>query len=221
MTELTDPREMFFAGQALWYVLSCAGRGKKNALKILDVGCGTGEHARVMREYGHYVTTIDMKPLTDLNADGEVLTNLKGGRHIVDDFNRFNFKSQYDVVWCSHMLEHQVNPGAFLQKLQSLVKRGGLIVVTVPPRKDEIVGGHVTLWNPGLLVYNMILAGIDCSNAIVQSYGYNITVAVRHEHELALPDLVMDNGDIERIAQYFPVDFVHGQNGWFAAGELE
>lgn len=68
------------------------------------------------------------------------------------DFNELSFKNQYDLVWASHVLEHQENVGSFLKKMVSLCAEDGFIAIAVPPRKPFIVSGHINLFNPGLRV---------------------------------------------------------------------
>ena len=51
----------------------------------------------------------------------------------------------------------------FLGKIRNVVKEGGLVGIVVPPRKPFITDGHVSLWNAGLVVYHLVLAGFDCS----------------------------------------------------------
>lgn len=118
----------------------------------------------------------------------------------------------YDGVYCSHTLEHVRNVGVFLDKIVSETKDGGLIGLVVPPLKQEIVGGHLSLWNAGLLVYNLIRAGLDCSQAAVHSYGYNCAVLVR-KRKVGLPDLEEDCGDIESLRHLFPLPVEHGFDG--------
>jgi hypothetical protein len=84
--------------------------------------------------------------------------------------------------------------------------------VTVPPAKHNIVGGHVTLWNAGLLLYNMVLAGWDCSEALVMVYGYNISVLVEKKQAI-LPKLRMDSGDIDTLSKFFPIQVEEGFHG--------
>ena len=61
----------------------------------------------------------------------------------------------------SHVLEHQFDPQRFLRKIYECLNPDGVLALTVPPRKDEIVGGHVSLWNGGLLLYHLVLAHLD------------------------------------------------------------
>lgn len=162
---------------------------------VIDIGSGLGEHAHILKQYGKDVTTISLEPPAD----------------IIADFMQVDLEP-VDCIWASHVLEHQPNPNSFLKKCYSLLKDDGLLSVTVPPAKHSIVGGHVNLYNAGLLLYQMILSGFDCSQASVKSYGYNISVIVRKK-KADLPQLRMDNGDINRLAKFFPFDAQEGFDG--------
>jgi SAM-dependent methyltransferase len=165
---------------------------------VLDIGSGPGEHARALRQYGKHVLTIDLG---------------HGQADISADFMEHEFYIPFDCIWASHVLEHQRNAGAFLERCYDLLPIGGILAVTVPPAKHEIVGGHVSLWNAGLLLYNLILAGFDCSEAAVRTYGYNISVIVHKTKPIELPRLAMDSGDIHALRRYFPLPVDEGFNG--------
>ena len=188
-----------FGGQALMRLLHQYG----DVRTVLDVGSGVGQHADVMREHGKEVTTISMIPPAD----------------VVGDFMQHEFPI-FDAIWASHVLEHQLDVNAFLKKCYRTLKPDGVFAVTVPPLKHEVVGGHLNLFNSGTLLYNLILAGFDCSRARVSpcyvagpmNFPYNLSVIVRKK-EAVLPALEMDHGDIERIAQYFPFRAYQGFDG--------
>ena len=131
---------------------------------------------------------------------------------ILGDFNSIEIDGQFDCVWCSHVLEHQLNVNHFLKKIFACLKDDGILGITVPPLKQEIVGGHVTVWNAGLLLYNLILAGFDCKDASVKSYGYNISVIVKKK-KAELPNLKFDSGDIKELTEFFPFNATEGFNG--------
>jgi cyclopropane fatty-acyl-phospholipid synthase-like methyltransferase len=172
-------------------VLSILPRGSR----LLDIGSGRGDHAEGFRRC-YQVTTVDPNHPSDHR----------------DDYLSIMFDKPFDCIWASHVLEHQRNAGWFLDKVRQDLREGGLLAVTVPPRKDAIVGGHVSLWNAGLLLYNLILAKFDCSDALVLEHDYNISVVV-HKKMAELPDLVMDAGDIERLAAFFPMPVKQGFDG--------
>ena len=162
---------------------------------VLDVGSGNGEQARYLREQGIEVRTLDNKSDADYCGD----------------FNTIDV-GVYDGIHCCHVLEHQRNSGLFLDKINQSLKEGGWLCITVPPLKHSIVGGHVSLWNAGLLVYHLVLAGFDCSEAWVETYGYNVSV-VTQKRSIDLPAIKMANGDIEILSRYFPWDVCQGFNG--------
>lgn len=168
---------------------------------VLDIGAGqpTGVNAaNFFKELAKEVTRQDINP--DYKPD------------ILGDFNNVATDKLYDCVWCSHVLEHQLNVNSFLTKIFHTLKDGGVLAITVPPLKEEIVGGHVTLWNAGLLLYNLILAGFDCRDAAVKTYGYNISVIVEKKTAI-LPDLLFDAGDIRALNEFFPLGVYEGFNG--------
>lgn len=156
MTDMTQPEnflsderyERFAIKWGLWAALSvCAADDVKT---VLDIGSGRGEHARLMRHFGKEVFTNDWKTTSDYPGD---IMNI--------DFDR-----QFDAVLCSHVLEHQRNVGAFLDKLVSLVRDDGVIALAVPAHSQHaFVAGHLSVWSLRLLAYNLMQAGVDCSRA--------------------------------------------------------
>lgn len=164
---------------------------------VLDVGCGAGEQAREFRRAGKRVTTVSYTPPAD----------------IVGDYCTADCGGPYDLVWASHVLEHQRNVGEFIEKMRRDCKPCGWIAVTVPPMKDQVVGGHVALFNAGTLLYHLILAGLDCRHAKVRTYGYNVSVIARNTSIPDMPALRCDCGDIETLAPWFPMPVAQGFDG--------
>jgi SAM-dependent methyltransferase len=170
---------------------------------VLDIGCGQGRHLEIFRKHGKEVTGIDVAP----RCEGV----------IKNDFTGQDFRGvQFDCVWCCHVLEHQLYPHGFLKRIFAVLCENGILAITVPPMKHSIVGGHVSFWNAGLLLYHLILAGFDCREACVLSRGYNISVILRKKLAAYSRDqLRFAAGDIERLAEFFPKDrdWKQGFNG--------
>ncbi len=86
---------------------------------VLDVGCGEGIHSDIFLKAGKKVTAIDY-------GKSPYFSRMKaepGFSCIVDDFMTHDFgDKKFDCVWCSHVLEHQLNVQDFLTKLVGLVK---------------------------------------------------------------------------------------------------
>ena len=162
---------------------------------VLDVGSGPGKQARILKENGKEVTTISLIPPAD----------------IVGDFMETELP-QFDCIWASHVLEHQLNINLFLKRCYELLKEDGILAITVPPLKHQVVGGHLNLFNAGTLLYNLIMGGFHCREAKVKSYGYNISVIVRKK-KAELPKLNMDFDDIRTLSDFFPFPVVNAFDG--------
>ncbi len=186
--DINEIEELTFGSLALKKLLS-----EYSFDTVLDVGCGEGLHTHLFRKHDKTVTAVDLAPgIQDA---------------VTADYNKTEFEP-HDCIWCCHVLEHQLNVNLFLTKVHRELKEGGIFAVTVPPLKHEVVGGHVNLWNGGLLIYNLVLAGFDCSAVSIKKYGYNIS-AILNKRSVQIPwNLNYDNGDLEKLAAFFP-PFVH------------
>ena len=156
--------------------------------RVLDIGAGREKgFKRLLEQAGHEHVPLDIGQGEDWEGD-----------------IRPSHSRAYDGVWMSHVLEHLMDTHQALTKIHTVIKDQGVIGITVPPLKHEIVGGHVSLWNAGLLLYRLVLAGFDCSKAAVKTHGYNCSVVLRR-NPVDLPALNHDHGDIEALAQYLPI----------------
>ena len=169
---------------------------------VLDIGSGAGEHANILHNYGKKVTALDLGSSVYAKEKSEITYY----DFINGNFYNLDAEKKYDCIWASHVLEHQPNPGEFIQKCISLLNQNGILAITVPPLKDEIEGGHLSLWNAGLLIYQLVFNGLDCEDASILTIGYNTTVIVKKKIRDNL-ELTWDNGDIRLLGNYFP-DFV-------------
>ncbi|MEM7530233.1 MAG: class I SAM-dependent methyltransferase [Pseudomonadota bacterium] len=174
--------------------------------RAIDVGCGAGRHARLLREAGCDVLAVDFgrSVYYGRREDGTDIA--------IGDFLELDLPGDMDLVWISHVLEHQPDVNRFLRRARACLAQDGWAVVTVPPAKPQIVGGHLTHWSPGLLLYNLVLAGFDGASARLLRHGYNITAFCR-PHSDPLPELDYDSGDIDRLTDRFPPGCMEGFDG--------
>ena len=155
---------------------------------VLDIGSGDKRHADYMQNSNIRVKT------NDLHGDVDYLGN----------YNEIDIDEIFDGIHCAHVLEHQPNPHNFLKKIHSNLREGGWLCITVPPLKHQIVGGHVSLWNAGIILYHLVLAGFNCKDAKIKEYGYNISVIIKKDTIEEMPNLVYDGPDLLALNPYFP-----------------
>lgn len=106
-------------------------------LKILNVGCGSGELCILLAQLGHSVTGID--PAEEYIAIARTKTaenNLTNCAFHVSDLESF-FSDQtqhryYNVVFSTDVVEHISDDIRALEQITALVKPGGDLFVTVP-----------------------------------------------------------------------------------------
>jgi len=101
----------------------------KKGNKVLDVGCGTGEIGRTIKEnfdcdvYGLDINTIAVKKARENGIIAKV-SNVE---------KKWPFKnSSIDTVLCIQMIEHLINPDFFLLESRRVLKKDGMIIITTP-----------------------------------------------------------------------------------------
>jgi 2-polyprenyl-3-methyl-5-hydroxy-6-metoxy-1,4-benzoquinol methylase len=103
------------------------GQGKT----VLELGCATGYMGRYLKEkqncrmYG-----------VELTEEAAALARPYYEKIEVGDASALSiydgFKEKFDVILCSNVLEHLVDPGAVLERLQKLLKPDGYFVIALP-----------------------------------------------------------------------------------------
>ncbi len=171
--------------------------------RVLDLGAGRCEASRRFAEAGCTVTAVGMHFDRYLNGPVRAELEALGVSLHESSIEAYTSSERFDALWAAHILEHQRNPGWFLERCLDLVQPGGWLLLSVPPGKTQVVSGHVTVWFPGLLLYNLVLCGLDCRNIHMRKIGYNIVAFVRNIR-LPLPPLSSSLGDIELLADRFP-----------------
>ena len=104
---------------------------------VLDYGCNTGRHASFVKEsYGCNVMG------ADINTAAIAACKKKGiPAEMISPIFFEKYKSSFDIIINSHVLEHVDDPKNFLVKLRGLLKEDGIFVITIP---QERIRGDIT-----------------------------------------------------------------------------
>ena len=144
---------------------------------VLDVGCGIGIHGKILEDYGKGVTGLNISKNNHYQC--KCLKNM-----IYENFLEFTPFEKYDVVWASHIMEHIADEMEFVKKMKNCVRKEGCIAITVPVRESNILLSRVHSYNAGRILRFLICAGIDCGDAQILEYGYNLSVIIPKVYEI-------------------------------------
>lgn len=131
-------------------------RAPFDGLSLLDVGCGGGLIAEPMRRLGFAVTAIDASSenigTARVHAEQQGLDI--GWRAATVEQLEAEGTGPFDVVLTMEVVEHVVDPGAFLRSCARLVKPGGLMMVATLNRTlkslalGKVAAEYVLRWVP-------------------------------------------------------------------------
>ena len=164
---------------------------------VLDVGAGENSlFDKIMAERGIEVDTADFLPSATHSGD----------------YADLKIDKKYDAIICYNCAEHQLNLNNFLLKLHENLKEDGILALSAPVWKDDIVDGHIAAFpNIGILLYNLVMARWDCSNVKASTFRDGSmrldqhAIIVKCSKLIDLPeDLTSDEGDLKKLKHFFP-----------------
>jgi len=193
---------------------SVSGRGKivDQLLKgyefssAIDVGCGVGDFYSMLNEKGCRINGVGV----DVIDPSDLLYS--DFHYVRKNFTEYETEDTFDLVFSSHTIEHVQDTGVFLKKFFSLCREDGVFCLIWPPPKKHIVGGHLHVFNPGLMLYNIVRLGIDCRNVKIFKSGYNLAIMGQFK-TFELPELTFNRFELELLSDYFPFTPEHNFDG--------
>lgn len=121
--------------------------------EVLEIGCGRGLTGALLQErLGCRVTGVELNPEVARDA----ATRLH--RVLVGDVETLEIDGSFDAVVATELFEHLCYPEAFLEKMRTLVRPGGRIVLSVPnvghaSIVEDLLAGRWDYLPIGLLCY--------------------------------------------------------------------
>lgn len=124
--------------------------------RLLDVGCGAGGASAEAKRRWPSVTTIGVEVLPEAAAQAKIhLDHVVIGSAEDTDFSSEGV-ADIDAVLLGDVLEHMVDPWAFLRRLHSVLAPGAMIAASIPNianiwLMEELAAGRFIYEEEGLL----------------------------------------------------------------------
>lgn len=112
---------------------------RKPSGQVLDVGCGSGNFLRCMKEKGFSVLGIEPSVSGSDYARDTLQVEIFHG--MIHDFLKLNSDRKFDVITLLNVLEHLTNPVETMEQLGHVLAPDGIVAIVVPDaRFHDIVG---------------------------------------------------------------------------------
>ena len=95
--------------------------------RILDIGCHTGFFSKIARDRGWTVTGVDVSETMVEIARAEFGLNAIAG-----DWTSMAFEAPFDVIYCSHVIEHIPDPVRWMRCFRERLAPNGLLCIETP-----------------------------------------------------------------------------------------
>lgn len=124
-----EPLYQKYSDGRRFIVRKCAELAGRRDLDVLDVGCSTGPLMMAFREMlpEARVKGIDIDPNAKERAPIAVKDDI-----IIGDFPTTAFDRQFDVITFRFVIEHLLDPHAFMARIRELLKPGGILMLSTP-----------------------------------------------------------------------------------------
>ena len=109
-----------------------------NEKSVLEIGVGTGRLAVRVCGLCKKFTGIDFSPKTIRRA-AENLAAFSNINLICADFTRYRFRETFDAIYASLVFFHIKNKRAAIEKIFSLLNRGGVFALSVDKNADRFL----------------------------------------------------------------------------------
>lgn len=126
-TDYKNPAEI----KKLSFILETIHFNIEKQAKGLDLGCGVGNITYPLSITGYDMTGIDISK-TNIKKANQKSIKTNHPQFLVGNAELLNINKRFDFCICSELLEHLNNPESAIKTIYKLLKKRGILIVTVP-----------------------------------------------------------------------------------------
>jgi SAM-dependent methyltransferase len=149
-------------------------------LKVLDVGCFTGEFLQLLKTHGADVYGLELQ-----SRAVEIANRKLDGRVLQVDIDRADFpQMSFDIISLLGVIEHVVDPIRLLSRAQDLLRPGGLLLIQTPNSGSFLAHAMRGLWPPYAPVEHIHLFSKQSLTLALSHMGFDKIVYEGHWKKL-------------------------------------
>lgn len=100
-----------------------------NKIDVLDVGGGTGWILNVLKKTD---SRIGFTQIADIDEKARIIAEQNGHAYFKGTIEEFNTDKRFHLILMLNLIEHVANPLAVIQKAETLLNPGGIIIIKTP-----------------------------------------------------------------------------------------
>jgi 2-polyprenyl-3-methyl-5-hydroxy-6-metoxy-1,4-benzoquinol methylase len=151
-----------------------------DGLKVLDVGCFTGEFLQLLKAQGADVYGLELQ-----SRAVEIANRKLDGRVFQVDIDRADFpQMSFDLISLLGVIEHVVDPMRLLLRSQELLRPGGLLLIQTPNSGSLLARSMRGLWPPYAPVEHIHLFSRQSLTAALLQMGFSEVIFEAHRKKL-------------------------------------
>jgi ubiquinone/menaquinone biosynthesis C-methylase UbiE len=175
----------------------------KKPLRILNVGCGSGELSLQLAELGHQVLGVDIEPahIELARRNAAMCDSGANCEFMVCGVEEMEFDNEVDCLVSTDMLEHVQDDRAAFAKMMQALKPAGMVLLAVPAGQwlfgfhDEQLG-HFRRYSKKTLLE---LVEPRCRVDVVRHFGFTLVpVCLVYSRWMRRPYPVAESGDMRQ-----------------------
>lgn len=151
-------------------------------LKVLDVGCFTGDFLVLMKEAGADVYGLELQEDAVKIANKKLHGRVKAADVMTDAFP----KIQFDVITLLGIVEHVTDPIKLIRRSTQLLKKDGILMVQTPNSSSLLAKLTKRFWPPYAPVEHIHLFSRDSLLKALNLFGYKNATYTTHIKKLPL-----------------------------------
>lgn len=151
-----------------------------SGLKVLDVGCFTGDFLQILKAQGADVYGLELQ-----GRAVEIANRKLDGRVFQADIDRADFpEMSFDVISLLAVIEHVIDPMHLLSRAQEFLRPGGLLLIQTPNSGSFLARMMRGLWPPYAPVEHIHLFSRESLTVALRQMGFTEILYEAHWKKL-------------------------------------